>query len=62
LDVRLIASGIKTFGPGDAEIALWVKNATNERKTVAHMDISGFYQVGFWNDPRTYGLTLNYKW
>jgi iron complex outermembrane receptor protein len=62
LDLRLIASGIKLFGPGDAEVAVFVKNATNEHKTVAHMDVSGFYQVSAWNDPRTYGVTLNYKW
>lgn len=62
LDLRLIVGGIKLGGPGDAELALFVKNATNQRKTVAHMDISGFYQVGFWSDPRSYGASFNYKW
>lgn len=62
LDLRLIASGFKLGGPGEVEVALFVKNATNEHKKVAHMDISGFYQVAFWNDPRTYGATLSYRW
>jgi iron complex outermembrane receptor protein len=62
LDLKLVLNGIKAFGPGDFELAAWVKNATNEQKTIAHIDVGGFYQIGFWNDPRTYGLTLNYKW
>jgi iron complex outermembrane receptor protein len=62
LDLRLIASSIKLGGPGEAELVLFVKNATNEHKKVAHMDISGFYQVAYWNDPRTFGIGFNYKW
>ena len=41
---------------------MFVKNATNARKTIAHIDVSGFYQVGYWNDPRMYGVAYNYRW
>ena len=62
VDLRLQLGSIKLGGPGEGELSLFVKNALNQRKTVAHMDISGFYQVGFWSDPRTYGATFSYRW
>jgi iron complex outermembrane receptor protein len=62
VDLRLQLGSIKLGGPGEGEFSLFVKNALNQRKTVAHMDISGFYQVGFWSDPRTYGASFTYRW
>ncbi|MGI9152599.1 MAG: TonB-dependent receptor domain-containing protein, partial [Rubrivivax sp.] len=62
VDLRLQLGSIKLGGPGEGELSLFVKNALNQRKTVAHMDISGFYQVAFWSDPRTYGATFTYRW
>ena len=62
VDLRLQLGSIKLGGPGEGELSLFVKNALNQRKTVAHMDISGFYQVAFWSDPRTYGATFSYRW
>jgi iron complex outermembrane receptor protein len=62
VDLRLQLGSIKLGGPGEGELSLFVKNALNQRKTVAHMDISGWYQVGFWSDPRTYGATFTYRW
>ena len=62
VDLRLQLGSIKIGGPGEGELSLFVKNALNQRKLVAHMDISGFYQVGFWSDPRTYGATFTYRW
>jgi iron complex outermembrane receptor protein len=62
VDLRLQLGSIKVGGPGEGELSLFVKNALNQRKTVAHMDISGFYQVGFWSDPRTYGASFTYRW
>ena len=62
VDLRLQLGSIKIGGPGEGELSLFVKNALNQRKTVAHMDISGFYQVGFWSDPRTYGANFTYRW
>lgn len=62
LDLRLILGGIQIGGPGFAEATLWVKNATNQHARVALMDVSGFYQVAYWNQPRTFGANLNYRW
>ena len=62
VDLRLQLGSIKIGGPGEGEFSLFVKNALNQRKTVAHMDISGFYQVAFWSDPRTYGANFTYRW
>ena len=62
VDLRMQLGSIKIGGPGEGELSLFVKNALNQRKLVAHMDISGFYQVGFWSDPRTYGATFTYRW
>jgi iron complex outermembrane recepter protein len=62
VDLRMQLGSIKIGGPGEGELSLFVKNALNQRKTVAHMDISGFYQVGFWSDPRTYGANFTYRW
>ena len=62
VDLRLILSGIKLGGPGEADATLWVKNATNQHTLVAMLDVSGFYQGGYWSDPRTVGVTFNYRW
>lgn len=65
LDLKFIVGGIKASGvsgSGEGELSLFVKNATNARKTVAHIDVSGFYQVGYWNDPRQFGVAYNYRW
>ena len=62
VDLRMQLGSIKIGGPGEGEFSLFVKNALNQRKTVAHMDISGFYQVAFWSDPRTYGANFTYRW
>ena len=62
VDLRLILTGIKLGGPGEADATLWVKNATNQHTLVSMLDVSGFYQGGYWSDPRTVGLTFNYRW
>ena len=62
VDLKLHLSNIKMGGPGTADLSFWVKNALDEKDTVAHMDVSGFYQMGYWSDPRTYGMTFNYRW
>lgn len=62
VDLKLLLGSIRLGGPGDAEVSLFVKNATNQRKPIAHVDISGFYQMHTWSDPRTYGATFTYRW
>lgn len=61
VDMKLQLSEIKVGGPGSGDFSIWVKNALNERKQVAYMDL-GVYRVGYWSDPRTYGATFNYRW
>ena len=62
LNVKLQMTGIKLGGKGEAEAAFWVKNVTNQHTMVAQMDVSGFFQMGYWSDPRTMGVTFNYRW
>ncbi len=62
LNVKLQMTGIKLGGKGEAEAAFWVKNVTNQHTMIAQMDVSGFFQMGYWSDPRTMGVTLNYRW
>jgi hypothetical protein len=38
-----------------------VKNLTDEDKLVNLIDF-GFFQNASWIDPRTYGVSLSYKW
>jgi len=62
LNLRMILGNIKVGGPGDAEAVFWVKNLTDQHTLVSRMDLSGLYQMGYWSDPRTLGVTLNYRW
>ena len=62
LNLRMILGNIKVGGPGEAEAVFWVKNLTDQHTIVAKMDVSGLYQMGYWSDPRTLGVTLNYRW
>ncbi len=62
INVKLQMNGIKLGGKGEAEAAFWVKNLTNQHTMNAQMDVSGFYQIGYWSDPRTMGVTFNYRW
>ena len=62
VNARLILDRIPLGGPGQADASLWVKNLGNKQVMQNMMDISGYYQVGYWSAPRTVGLTLNYKW
>jgi len=62
VNARLLLAGIPIGGPGKADASLWVRNAANVHKEVAHIDVGGFYRIAAWNEPRTFGLSLNYKW
>ena len=62
VNARLLLSDINVGGPGSGSVSLWVKNVFDERQLVAHMDVGGFYQVGYWSDPRTIGMNFNYRW
>ena len=62
VNARLLLADVNVGGPGSGSVSLWMKNVFDERKMVAHMDVGGYYQVGFWSEPRTVGLNFNYKW
>ena len=62
VNARLILDRINVGGPGQADASLWVKNLGNKQVMQNMMDISGYYQVGYWSAPRTVGVSLNYKW
>ena len=62
INARLTLDQIPVGGPGQADASIWVKNATNKQVMQNMMDVSGYYQVGYWSNPRTMGVTLNYKW
>ncbi|MBK6553162.1 MAG: TonB-dependent receptor [Rhodocyclaceae bacterium] len=59
---RLLLSGIPVGGPGMADVSLWVRNATNVKRQSSHIDVGGYYRIATWTEPRTYGLSVNYKW
>ena len=62
VNARLTLNNIPVGGPGQADASVWVKNMTNKQVLQNMMDLSGYYQVGYWSAPRTVGLSLNYKW
>lgn len=62
INLRLTLDQIPVGGPGQADASIWVKNATNKQVLQNMMDVSGYYQVGYWSAPRTLGVSLNYKW
>lgn len=62
INARLTLDQIQVGGPGQMDISLWVKNLTNKQALQNMMDVSGYYQVGYWSNPRTAGVTMNYKW
>ena len=62
VNARLLLSDLNVGGPGTGSVSIWVKNMFDERQLVAQMDLSGFYQVGYWSDPRTIGVNFNYRW
>ena len=62
VNARIILDRIPMGGPGQADASLWVKNLGNKQVMQNMMDLSGFYQVGYWSAPRTVGLSVNYKW
>ncbi|WP_182915745.1 TonB-dependent receptor [Massilia cavernae] len=63
VNARLLLANIPMFGDaGTVNASLWVRNLTDVRKPVAHIDVGGYYRIAGWQEPRTFGLSLNYKW
>lgn len=65
LNLRLALSRVPVGGPGSADLALWVKNVTDKQQPVNFIDFGpGFANLttAYFLQPRTYGVSLNYRW
>ena len=62
INARLTWDQIPVGGPGKADVSFWVKNLTDKQVLQNMIDVSGYYQVGYWSAPRTFGVSANYKW
>ena len=62
VNARLTLADVPVGGPGKGDVSLWVKNLTDKQVMQNMMDVSGYYQVGYWSAPRTFGASFNYKW
>ena len=61
INARLLLAGVPMGGPGTADVSFWVKNLTDEKKQIQGIDF-GMMRTANWQRPRTYGLSMNYKW
>jgi iron complex outermembrane receptor protein len=61
LNLRLLLADIPLTVAGKADASLWVRNVANEKKPVNLIDFS-YFENASWTPPRTFGLSLNYKW
>lgn len=65
LNLRLMLAGVPVGGPGDADVSLWVKNALDYKKPTNFIDFgpqAGGVVLAYFNEPRTYGMSFNYRW
>ena len=65
LNLRLALASIPIGGPGDADMALWVRNVTDKQQAVNYIDFGpalGSMRLGYFLQPRTYGVSFNYRW
>ncbi len=64
LNLRLALTEIP-LGEGEAEAALWVRNATDEEHASNFIDFGpafGNLTTSYWQDPRMYGASVTYRW
>jgi iron complex outermembrane receptor protein len=66
LNMRLAMTDIPLGEAGKGEVALWVRNVTDEQQPVNYIDFGpGFFQnyrLAYFQEPRTYGATFVYRW
>lgn len=66
LNLRLAMTDIPLGRAGRGELALWVRNVTDEQQAVNFIDFGpGFFQnytLAYYQEPRTYGATFSYRW
>lgn len=61
LNARLLLADIPLTETGKGEVSLWVRNLTDEKKLINLIDFS-YFQNAAWTQPRTFGMTLGYRW
>ena len=61
INARLLLANVPVGGPGQADMSIWAKNLTDEKKMTNVIDF-GIYRLASWMTPRTYGLSFGYKW
>ncbi|CAB1369879.1 TonB-dependent receptor [Denitratisoma oestradiolicum] len=61
LNARLLLTDVPIGGPGSASVSLWVKNLTDSKKPINLIDFS-YFTDATWTPPRTYGVSVSYKW
>ncbi|CAB1370825.1 TonB-dependent receptor [Denitratisoma oestradiolicum] len=61
LNARLLLADIPVGGPGKADVSIWIKNLTDEKNPIQKIDV-GTSMTANWQEPRTYGISVNYKW
>ena len=63
VNIRAVVSNVK-IGSGKLEIAAWVKNLTQENNPQNFIDFGpgfGGLTLGYFPDPRTWGVTVGTK-
>ncbi|MCL4672313.1 MAG: TonB-dependent receptor [Sphingomonadaceae bacterium] len=62
VDAQLVLDNIP-LGRGDARVMIWGKNLTDDNNLVRGIDFGPLgYAGGIFNDPRTYGVTVGFKY
>lgn len=62
VDAQLVLDKIP-LGSGEGRLMIWGKNLTNDNNLVRGIDFGPLgYAGGIFNDPRTYGVTLGFKY
>ena len=62
VDAQLVLDNIP-LGKADARLMIWGKNLTDDNNLVRGIDFGPLgYAGGIFNDPRTYGVTVGFKY
>jgi iron complex outermembrane receptor protein len=65
LNLRLALQDIPFTGTALGEISIWSRNVTNEAKVANNIDFGpsfGNLTVGYFTEPRTYGVEARVRW
>jgi len=61
INARLMLTKIPLGGPGQTDASFWVRNLADSKKMVNLIDFA-FFRNAAWTPPRTFGVSLSYKW